>query len=348
MPQDAGILHTLLNAPELMVWMTDERHLCVYVNPAVLNYSGKRADEMMGLDWMSIVHPDDLESVQRNHAAARERPHNFRQEYRVVTPDGEVRWALDLCIARFDRRKKFLGYIGVVTDITEQKREELQLRAQRRELEAQLLEISDREQRRLGQDLHDGLSQRLLALALKGDALQEDLARKNPKAAAAAGRIVAEVNRAIRETREISRSLAPIALGKNRLGPALQELFHYVRRQFRVAIRTRGLPRDFGLDLDASVHLYRIVQEALTNAVRHGRAKRIEISARKEKNGSLTLKVRDRGKGLPRRIGGSGMGLATMRYRAELLGGALDLRPAAGGGAELCLALPARTKRNPR
>ncbi|KAB2839896.1 PAS domain S-box protein, partial [bacterium] len=341
-------LNTLLNAPEVMIWMTDERHLCIYVNRAVLEYTGKQAHEMMGLDWMSIVHPEDLDMVRRNHARAREQPHNFRQEYRVLALDGEVRWALDLSIARFDRKNKFLGYIGVVTDITEQKREELQLRSERRELERQVLGIADREQRRLGQDLHDGLSQRLLAVALKGDLLREGLTRKNPKAAAAAGRIVAEVNRAIRETREISRSLAPIALGKNRLGPALQELFHYVRRQFRVAVRTRGLPRDFGLDLDASVHLYRIVQEALTNAVRHGRAKRIEISARKEKNGGLTVKVRDRGKGLPRRIGVSGMGLATMRYRAELLGGALDLRPAAGGGAELSLALPARKNRKER
>jgi len=348
MQKSAGILATLLNAPEVMIWMTDERHLCVYVNAAVLNYTGKKAQEMMGLDWMSIVHPDDLEMVRRNHAEARRRPHNFRQEYRVVAPGGEPRWALDLSIARFDRRKKFLGYIGVVTDITEQKREELQLRSERRALERQLLEIADREQRRLGQDLHDGLSQRLLALALKCGLLEESLSQKNPREAAAAGRILAEVNRAIQETREISRSLAPVALGKNRLGPALQELFHFVRGQFRVAVRARGLPRDFGLDADASVHLYRIVQEALTNAVRHGRAKRIEVSVRKGKNGGLTLKVRDRGKGLPRRIGAGGMGLATMRYRAELLGGSFELRNAAGGGAELSLTLPAPKRRNPR
>ncbi len=342
MQKAAEILNTLLNAPEVMIWMTDERHLCTYVNPAVTRRTGKQAHEMMGLDWMSIVHPDDLAMVRNNNQEARQRPHNFRQEYRYLAGNGKFRWVLEVVTARFDRRKKFLGYIGLATDITEQKHAELELRSQRRELEAQLLEISDREQRRLGQDLHDGLSQRLLAIALKCGLLEERLARLHPREAAAAGWIRDEVNRAIQETREVSRSLAPILLGTAGLGPALLELFHYVRHQFRVALRVRGLPRDFGLDLEASIHLYRIVQEALTNAVRHGRTKRMEVSFRRGKGRRLELKIRDHGRGLPRRPTGGGMGLATMRYRAERLGAHLDLRRATGGGTELRLEIPGR------
>ena len=346
MQSDADILNTLINAPEVMIWMTDERHLCVYVNPTLAKFSGQEAHQMYGLDWMRVVHPDDRDRIQEKQIRAKKSPHNFRQEFRVLAPDGQIRWVLDLGVARFDRKRKFLGYVGLVTDITEQKSAELELLEQRRELERQILEISDREKRRIGQDLHDGLSQRLLAVSLECGLLQEKLSLRNPSAASSAGKILTEVSRAIQDIREVSRSLSPIFFGDHGLANALQELFHYVRTRFRTSIRVRGLPRNFGMDPDADIHLYRIIQEALTNAVRHGRAKQIEIFFYMRENRGLEVKIRDHGKGPPAKPGKTGMGLATMQYRAELLRGTFSFERAPGKGTELRLRIPEGKRRS--
>jgi PAS domain S-box-containing protein len=336
----AEVLETLLDAPEVMIWMTDERHLCTYVNPAITKFTGFSAKSMQGVNWLDIVHPEDRERVERFRAQCLSRPRNFRNEYRIVLPNGVLRWAYDVGIARFDGRGKFRGYIGLVTDITEQKDAELALREQQGRLQREILEISEREQRRMGRDLHDGLSQRLLAIALRCNQLESRLSRKRTSEAVQTAKIHDEINRAIRQTREISRSLAPISLGKDGLRSGLRELRDLVRDNFKVRLSLRLPNRGISPDFEAAIHIYRIIQEAITNGIRHGGAKKIEIKFAKGKNQHYRLSIRDNGKGMPLRVRSKGMGLAIMNYRAELLGGNLRLQKAPQGGTVVHLEFP--------
>lgn len=331
---DTEVLETLLDAPEVMVWMTDERHLCHYVSPALAAFTGIRNPSMLGLKWIECVHPEDRDRCRSNQRVSAEFPGNFRHEYRVLRPDGENRWAIDMGIARFDRRGKFRGYIGLVSDITEQKKAEFAARDRQRSLEREILEISERERRRIGRDLHDGLNQKLLAISLSCHLLEKSLRKKLPVQAPRARKVREEIQDTIRQVRDVSRALAPVNLGREGFPTALAELAAFLHDTFGARVQITGAAPFAQQDIEISIHLYRIIQEALTNAVRHGRSKKIHIAFRSVKGGHR-LSVRDDGRGLPKQPRTGGMGLATMRYRAELLNGRLQLRNRRPRGAEV-------------
>ncbi|HKY62078.1 MAG TPA: PAS domain-containing protein [bacterium] len=337
---EAEILATLLDS-EVMVWMTNERHRCVYVNDAVLRYTGLPLGQMLDLNWLDHVHPDDQDRVRENQELAARDPQNFRQDYRMRSSSGKWRWAVDTALPRYSRQGRFLGYLGLVFDITDQKQAELELRERQKKLESQILEISEREQRRIGRDLHDGLSQRLLALALHCRILESKLKRRGQAERAQAAKVLREVNQAIRHTREISRALAPVALDKDGLKVALRELADWARENFKVLIRLNWSRNLKPPPLDQAVHLYRIVQEAISNAVRHGRAKRITVSLERRPPGFCRLKIEDDGKGFrPKRSAAKGMGIATMKYRADRLNGSFHIGPRRPSGTEARVEYP--------
>jgi two-component system, LuxR family, sensor kinase FixL len=178
----------------------------------------------------------------------------------------------------------------------------------------------------VGRDLHDSLGGKLAGAALLSQALAQSLATKSPADAAVAEEVVQCVNQAMAQTRSIAQGLCPVEVGRFGLTSGLQELAADTRRMFGVRCQfraTEGLA--IGDDLVAA-HLFRIAQEAVNNALRHGQARhiRIELSRR---GGGLCLEIRDDGCGLPEPLpAGSGMGLRTMRYRAGVIGARLAVK----------------------
>ena len=152
---------------------------------------------------------------------------------------------------------------------------------------------------------------------------------------AQAKQIAQMVQRAMTQTRELARGLSPVRLEAEGLADALRELSAGTRKVFGCDCRFRCDPPVLVPDHAVAIHLYRIAQEAVSNAIKHGQARRIEIGLT-TKGHSVTLTVKDNGKGVPRKLPKrKGMGLRIMRYRAEVIGGALKVEPNPHGGTRV-------------
>lgn len=319
------------------------------------------------------VHPEDLPFVIDSANAAVEGRKDYNIEHRILWPDGTVRWVAETADVMRDANGKAIRMVGLVRDITERKKAQIELRRlneqleqrvvertaelteankhlraemlRRKRLEQEILEISEREQTRIGRELHDSLGQQLTGIAIMAKVLQQRLAAQSPEEATRAGELVKLITRAIEETRQLSRGLHPVALDENGLMSALQSL----------ALATEGIPGvscTFECDqpvlvrnASMAVHLYRIAQEAVSNAIRHGRAKRIAILlTSNHRRGTLSI-VND-GRKFPKRLPRKrGMGLQVMGYRAEVIGGILAVRQGPTGGTEVTCDFDVKAKR---
>ncbi len=203
------------------------------------------------------------------------------------------------------------------------------------ELEREVLAVSEQEQRRFGQDLHDDLCQQLAGIEFLSQRLAGKLAVQGSRNAEQAKEIAGMVQQAMEQTRDLARGLSPVRLEAEGLTTALSELAARTRKVFRVDCRFASDTPVLVPDPRVAFHLYRIGQEAVRNALRHAKARHIEIELRANGDG-LALAVKDDGVGLlaaPRNT--AGMGLQIMRYRAEAIGGLLTVQPARDRGTEM-------------
>jgi signal transduction histidine kinase len=227
--------------------------------------------------------------------------------------------------------------------LVEQRTESLRLEIQERSrLQKELLEIAEAEQRRIGQDLHDSLGQHLTATALAGKVLAKRLANKSTVEPAMADRMVAMVEEAIELTRNLAHSLHPVEMEADGLGDALLNLATNLSTAFNVSCRLQHSGAVVLNDPRVGVHLYRIAQEAASNAIRHGRARNVVISLDATSK-SIMLSVTDDGTGLPADARTKkGMGLRIMDYRADMIGATFDIQNLPAGGARAVCVLPFR------
>lgn len=203
---------------------------------------------------------------------------------------------------------------------------------ERERLEQSVLEAGEREQRRIGQELHDGLCQQLAGAAFMSRALEEELTERSPQQAAAAGRISELVNRSVNHARGIARGLHPVELQAGGLMSALEELASNTSAFFGVACRFECAKPVLVTDNNVAVHVYRIAQEAVHNAFRHAKTQEIRILLTADQ-GRAKLEIQDDGCGLPPApVRPRGMGLDTMRYRADAIGAAFEIRSRPGAG----------------
>ncbi|MFB3893920.1 MAG: GAF domain-containing protein [Phycisphaerae bacterium] len=216
---------------------------------------------------------------------------------------------------------------------------------ERRRLEREIVEISDKERRRIGHDLHDSLGQLLTGVAFLSKVMQQRLRGQSRPEAADAGQISTLVNQAVNQTRLLSRGLCPVEPKADGLMTALKELAANVAK-------LQGVPCEFACEQPIALNddytatqLYHIALEAVNNAVKHSRAEhiRIELAAT---DGSLAMTIRDDGVGMPAAAGDhadlAGMGLRTMRYRAGMIGAALDVGRAGRRGTAVTCTIAAR------
>ena len=219
---------------------------------------------------------------------------------------------------QLEGRRVFTGFVHDLTD--------------RRELERQIIEATGAEQRRIGQDLHDGLCQDLVGIAMQADHALRQLQTNAARDAEDTVRgIAVSVRQAATDTRELSHGLHPIDIHEGGLPIALEALAAKTSLSFNVrCVFRRDGDWEVRDDMTAT-HLYRIAQEAIGNAIKHGKAKQIIISLSCSKV-RIALSVQDNGVGLPQSAGAvagngapPGIGLQTMRYRAHMVGGAFDV-----------------------
>ena len=203
-------------------------------------------------------------------------------------------------------------------------------------LERQILEISDREQARIGQDIHDGLCQQLIGMAFNANSLEQTLSSQQRAEAVTARRISVLLDEAITEARRVCRGLYPVRLKTEGLIPALEELAHTVTERFGLRCECQLGTRRLLCDITTATHLYRIAQEAVNNAVKHSGARNIHLRL-DASDGALELEIQDDGTGFrmgPSRAGG--MGLHIMDYRARTIGASLEILDTGAGTKVSC------------
>ncbi len=232
----------------------------------------------------------------------------------------------------------------LLAEVIERRRTEEQLRElnltlqadiiERERLEHEILEISEREQCRLGQDLHDGLGQELAGIALLGKVLANQLQEESHPLAKAAADIATYIRDTIESARRLSKGLYPVELSRYGLLIALEDLANQTTQRIGISCELRQSGNAPKMAKSAEIHIYRIVQECIGNAIRHGQADRIIIES---VGGDRvhTFTVTDNGVGFEKQAVKSGMGLHLMEYRARVIGAEIDVRKPAEGGCQV-------------
>jgi len=211
---------------------------------------------------------------------------------------------------------------------------------ERARLEKELLDVSERGQRQIGHDLHDSLGQHLTATAFACQDLAEQLEHRSPHEAAAANHLVKMIEESINLSRTFARGLIPVEMEAEGLMDGFQELADNIRRQFKIECEFECHHPVLLPDPAASLHLYRIAQEAVTNAIKHGRAKKVVISLLADPE-TIYLKITDNGTGLPAKPGpGGGLGLRIMAHRAVMIGASFKIESLPDGGVRVACQLP--------
>jgi PAS domain S-box-containing protein len=250
-------------------------------------------------------------------------------EWDVIAASGE-RVKLEISARLMARDGHELEIEGIARDITERKR-----------LEREILEISNREQRRIGHDLHDGVCQQLAGIAFLTSTLAEELAEEGVPQSPQAEKISGMINEVIDQTRGVARGLFPVRLEEKGLVAALEELASNASEVFKINCHfvVEGLP--VTVENEIALHLYYIVLEALANAAKHSGGSNVCITLQPSGDRWL-LTIQDDGIGfsLPARDQ-EGMGLRILHYRARVIGATLNLHSQPGSGTTVtCLFLP--------
>ncbi|MEO1477164.1 MAG: PAS domain S-box protein [Bacteroidota bacterium] len=317
----------------------DEDGAIESANPAAEQMFGYEAGTLLGRSIHALLPTPSANAARTALGAVR--PLDWLAEEAVGCRADGTTFPMRLSLSQIAQPTGTL-YTSFVRDVTEQ-----------RTLEREVLRIADAERRRIGQDLHDGLGQLLTGTAMIAQSVARKLDRDDRPEAGQAEEVVALLRQADAQARALARGLVPVDLEANGLQAALERLAANATHFFEVActMTCRG-SRPTSLPETVPVHVFRIAQEAVSNAVRHGKADQVTIDLGYEPS-RVTLQVTDDGRGYPASeplcsepplsdssFDNRGMGVRIMRYRAHLLGGRFEIRPGDEGGTVVSCTVP--------
>jgi PAS domain S-box-containing protein len=302
------------------------------INRVYCELLGYSEVELLRLGTKRVTHPEDVNRGQELHrellSGARD---HYAREKRLMTKDGRMIHALSATSAVRDAAGKLRYIVSMLLDVTDRKR-----------LQNEVLAISSLERRRIGHDLHDGLGQFLSGIAFKAKCLEEVLQAEAPAAEPSANELVRLLNSAVSQARTLARGLDPVEAEVGGLVPAMHKLAAESAKLFSLGCTFESNVPELSLDNGVALHLFRIAQEAITNAARHGGARHISVRLSQGVD-DLRLKIEDDGCGfvLDQRPPDVGLGLRTMQYRADTVGASLQIwsSPDEGTGIECVLPL---------
>ncbi len=343
-----GLWEWDLNKDE--IWVSPTRRAQLGLPP-----SGRIAFE----DIVSRWHVDDRDQIRNAVKDAIENGKDYEAEFRTVLADGNVRWVAARGRVQVNNHGKPMRLLGVSVDVTARKAAELQAQEQRDELEQlrqqktallekevaerarlerEVIESCSREQRRIAYDLHDGVGQELVGIALSAKLLEQELRTARPLEADKASAIVRLANEAARHARLTARTLEG-ADGVGDLKTALETLARNVREHCQIKTVIKADAFSSPISAPVSAQLYRIVQEALHNAVEHGYARQVWIDLGFNHQ-NMVLTIRDDGKGFDASTDSDGMGLRIMQYRAQCIGGSCEVQSNCAKGTIVTCRVP--------
>ena len=349
-------LNLAADSADLSLWEWDLNKDEIWITPtrrAQLGFPVSR--KITFEDVISRWYADDRDQVRQAIEDAIKNGKDYETEFRIVRADGNVRWIAARGRAHVNKKGKPTRLLGVSMDVTARKQAELEAQQQRDELEQlrqqrtaslekevaerarlerEVIDICAREQRRIAYDLHDGVGQQLVGIALCAKLLEEQLLGERPSEADKAGMIVKLVNDAARQARLTARTLEG-ADGVGDLKTALQSLATSMSWNCSVKATVTAEGSSLPISPPVAAQLYRIAQEAVHNAVEHGAAGEVQINLSFNYE-TMVLTIRDNGKGFDSNANGNGMGLRIMRYRAQCIGGSCNVQSSSEGTVVRC------------
>jgi PAS domain S-box-containing protein len=364
-----------------------------YVSPAYERIWGRPRQELYETPraWLEPVHPADLGRVLE--ALPKMVRGEFNEDFRIIRPDGQVRWIHHRVFPVLNERQEVYRIAGLAEDITEREesaqklretvealrkteeqlrvrnqdlseaREKLGIRVrertvdltsanaelkrqikQRKRLENELIEATERERKRIGIDLHDDLGQHLNGIALMLKGLELKLAKKGLEEAAEAGKIQSLVFQTIDRAHSVAKRLASMQWRGENLGTALTGLATHVKTLFGITCNFSISGDSPSLPMKVVGQLYKIAQEAVTNAVKHGEAKQVDIEVLNTTE-KLVLAIKNDGLPFTKRAEATGrMGMHIMNHRASVIDATLQVKAAGRRGVVVTCTIPQNSR----
>jgi PAS domain S-box-containing protein len=309
------------------VAVINERGVIEITNPAFDAMFAYRRGELIGREMVTLA-GWPFEQRERWESSEAQGNESLRVEFDGRRSDGSHFSAAGV-LSRFEVAGRNHSLV-VLQDVSE-----------RKQLERAILQAVNREQYRIGNDLHDGLGQELTGIALMLRGVAGRLASEYPPIFPEIEGITRLVNNAIESTRALARGLSPVNLERGGLQDALEGLAMHASEIYGVKVTcTHRVKTTKPLGAELANHLYRIAQEAVRNAVRHGEARSIRLHLHGAR-AKVRLTVTDDGSGMPQdAMDASGMGLKTMQYRARMLGGEVRFEAATPQGVRIICECP--------
>jgi len=328
----AAVVETAVNA----IITIDENCIIETTNTATERLFGYKRDEMVGQNVMMLM-PEPFRSrhdsyVKNYMRTGEKRIIGIGRETLAMRKDGSV-FPIDLSVGEAVLPSGRRIFTGIIRDLSE-----------RKELEDKLLHISEEEQARIGRDIHDDLCQRLAAIGCLAKVAQKKLAQAGCPESESMQEIVRMLGEANTRARETAHGLMPVVHDSGGLMDALKDLAESTARAFEIQCDSRFDNPVKVQDTKTALQLFRVAQEAVSNAVKHSQATRVEIHLARQ-NGNIVLTVRDNGIGIPDTPAkGTGMGLLTMSHRARMMGGTVSFSSRPQGGTQVTCSVPAPPK----
>jgi PAS domain S-box-containing protein len=325
------------NTAPVMIWMAGTDRLCTYVNQPWLEFTGRPLDAELGNGWVEGLHNEDLKRCLETYSQAFEQRQSFEMEYRIRRNDGEYRWILDTGVPRFNSDGTFAGYIGFCLDITDRKLAEEALTSVGR----RLIEAHEEERTWIARELHDDIVQRIALLAIELERWDHDILGS-----------VVDKHEYLQHTRQrlfelgtdiqaLSHRLHSSKLEYLGLVATAKSFCHESSEQRNVRIEFSHSDVPATIPKEISLCLFRVLQEALQNAVKHSADQNFRVEVRGTKEG-ISLAVRDSGIGFDWKdaMNRRGLGLISMRERLRLVNGELSIQSEPGRGTTVLARVP--------
>jgi PAS domain S-box-containing protein len=322
-----------------MIWISGVDKLCVYVNQRWLDFTGRPLDAELGNGWSEGVHADDLRQCLDKYTTAFDQREAFQVEYRLRRSDGQYRWILDSGVPRFDSDGSFIGYIGSAIDVTQHKLAEAALST----VNQRLIDAQEEERASIARELHDDISQRLSLLIMHLRRLCERSSLTEIRDGI--HHAIQQVTDLASGTHALSHRLHSANLDYVGLEAAASAHCSELAEQHKVEIslRSENIPRV--LSREVSLCLYRVLQEALQNAIKHSGSRRFRVLLKGGTN-EIELIVHDTGAGFEpeQAFNGRGIGLSSMTERLKLVNGRFSINSESGRGTTIHAYVPLSPK----
>jgi PAS domain S-box-containing protein len=328
----------IANSAPVSIWITDVGKQCTYVNQSWLDLTGRPFDAALGEGWADTVHPDDVERSWSTYAQAFDRREPFRMEYRVRRHDGEYRWVTDTGVPRYNEDGSFAGYIGSAVDVTERKLADEALST----VTQRLIEAQEDERARLARELHDDVTQQLALLNMRLDGL----ARAVPASVTDGRQRIEEaredVLKLVKDIHALSHRLHPPRLEHLGIATAAAALCREISSQQSVEVSFAADSVPESVSKRIALSLYRVLQEALQNAIKHSGTRKVAVSLRGGAD-HIELTVDDFGVGFDLETNQRrGLGLTNMNERLKAVDGHLAIRSQRQRGTSIRARVPVR------